>query len=69
MRPCPQGFSSLVPAGMALPFVISTFGALKFITPEQEFDCCAQAQPANANDKSMFLDNWECTLPHFLFGC
>src|SRR5438876_10420002 len=50
---------------MAADLVISTAGALKFIKPAHEFDCCAEAQLTATNAQSMFLRNCERIMPRF----
>jgi hypothetical protein len=50
---------------MAADLIISTAGALKFIKPAHEFDCCAEAQLTAANAQSMFLRNRERIMPRF----
>jgi hypothetical protein len=44
---------------MAADLVISTAGALKFVKPGHEFDCCAEAQFTATNAQSMFLRKCE----------
>src|SRR6266567_5888962 len=50
---------------MAADLVISTAGALKFIKPAHEFDCCAEAQLTATNAQSMFLTSCERIMPRF----
>ncbi len=56
-----------MPAATGAALVISTPGALKFIRPAQELDCCAHPHGANANvDQNTVHGNFERIAPCFL---